>query len=179
MPLTRHGVTFTSAYLEAAAIANIGRAMLDTLEFYHPNAPDRLRIVNDQVPLFATLEADAPEDGGVEVEFMAGSFRLKPAEESDSASNPADVIEISNISGAVSQALALSRGSLIPWVVTGRVYASDQTSAPAQLPPVVNEVRSVQTLTRTVEITCSFGDAGNVAFPGLTFKRSEYPTLQR
>lgn len=179
MPLTRHGVTFRDAYLEAAAIANVKRAMLETLELFHPLAPARLRMVNDQVPLLATLEADAPEDGGLEVRFEACPFRLAPAEESDQADNPQDEIEIDNISGAVSKALRLTRGSLIPWTITSRVYASDLTDAPAQLPPTVVEVRSVQVGTKSVRITGAFGDAGNVAIPALTFKRTEYPTLAR
>jgi len=179
MPLTRHGVTFRDAYLEAAAIANVRRAMLETLELYHPLAPSRLRFVNDRVVLQAALEPEAPANGGQIVEFLACPFRLVPAEESDSASNPQDVIEIDNISGAVSRALKLTRGSLIPWVLTSRVYASDQLDAPAQTPPTVVECRSVQTTTKTVRITGAFGDAGNVAIPALTFKRSEYPTLAR
>jgi hypothetical protein len=179
MPLTRHGVTFRDAYLEAAAIANVRRAMLETLELYHPLAPARLRMVNDHKPLHATLEDDAPADGGVLVTFEACPFRLKPPEESDQADNPQDEIEIDNISGAVSEALRLTRGSLIPWTITNRVYASDQLDGPAQLPPVVVEVRAVQVGTKTVRITGAYGDAGNVAIPALTFKRTEYPTLAR
>jgi hypothetical protein len=179
MPLTRHGVTFRDAYLEAAAIAQVDRAMLDTLELYHPSAPNRLRFVNNSVPMFATLEADAPDSGGQLVEFLACPFDLKPSEESDQSSNPTDVIEISNISGAVIRALRMTRGSLIPWVITGRIYASDQLDAPAQTPPTVLEVRSVETGTSTVRISCNFGDPGNFAIPKLTFKRSEYPTLER
>lgn len=179
MPLTRHGVTFRDAYLEAISIANVDRAMLDTLELYHPAAPDRLRFVNDHVPLVAALEDTAPANGGQMVEFLACPFDLKPSDESDQASNPTDVIEITNISGGVIQALRLTRGSLIPWVVTGRVYASDLLDAPAQTPPTVLEVRSVETGTATVRISCNFGDPGNFAIPKLTFNRSEHPTLER
>jgi hypothetical protein len=179
MPLTRNGVTFTTAYLEAAAIAVADRAMLDTLELYHPALPERLRFVNDHVSLFATLEADAPADAGLEVEFLAKPFRLKPADESDQAGNPDIVIEVDNVSGAISDMLRLARGSLEPWVVTGRIYASDSLAGPAQLPPTVVELRAVQIDSTSARLTCNFGDAGNVAIPALTFKRSEYPTLAR
>lgn len=178
MPLTRNGVTFAQAYLEAASIATATRAMLDALELYHP-AFGYIRFVNDYVNLLATLEADAPDSGGMQVVWLACPMRIVPAEESDSASNPDVQIQIDNISGLVSDALAMTRGSLVPWVLTNRIYASDDTGAPAQLPPTVVEVRSIQIDSTSVTLICNFGDAGNVAIPALTFKRSDYPTLAR
>lgn len=178
MPLTRNGVTFADAMTEAASIAPDGRAVLDALELYHP-AFGRLRFVNDYVPLQATLEADAPEDGGVEVEWLACPLRLKPADESDQASSPDTAIEVDNVAGILSEALKLTRGTLIPWILTGRKYTSDDTSAPAQLPPTVVEVRTITIDGPSASLVCDFGDAGNYGVPALTFNRVEYPTLVR
>ena len=179
MPLTRNGVTFADAYLEAASIATAGRAMLDALELYPPDGRAPLRIVNDYVPLFATLEATATTDPGLEVEWLACPCRIKPAEESDSASTPEIVIEVDNLNGAISDILRETRGLRDPWVIVNRKYASDDTSAPAQLPPVTVELESVVLDGDVARLTCAFGDAGNFGIPGLTFKRSDYPGLVR
>lgn len=180
MPLTRKGVTFTTAYLEAAAIARSEVAMLSAFELYHPSLPDGpLRFVADTSVLMATLEADAPFDPSTEVEFLACPLRIKPPEESDAASAPEIVLEVDNISGAVSDALKLARGSLEPWTLIERIYAESDTSAPAMLPPRKVELRSVSINSTVASLTCSFGDPGNVRIPGLTFNRVEYPTLSR
>lgn len=180
MPLTRKGVTFTTAYLEAAAIAHVGTAMLSAFELNNEDLPDGpLRFVNDTAPLLATLEADAPFDPSTQVEFLACPGRIKPPEESDAASAPEIVYEVDNISGAVSDALTLTRGSLKPWTLIERIYASDDTSGPAQLPPRKVELKSVSITSTTASLTFAFGDPGNVRIPGLTFNRTDYPTLTR
>lgn len=179
MPLTRNGVTFADAYLEAASIAPAGRAMLDALELYPPDGRAPLRFVNDYAPLFATLEATATTDAGLQVEWLACPCRIKPAEESDSADSPETVIEVDNLSGAISDILRETRGILAPWVIVNRKYASDATGAPAQLPPVTVELQSVTLDGDKAVLSCGFGDAGNFGVPALTFKRSEYPGLVR
>lgn len=179
MTLTRKGVTFSAAYLEAAAIARIDSAMLSAFELSHPLMPAPLRFVADTAPLFATLEATAPFNPNTEVEFLASDFRIKPPEESDAASSPEVTLEIDNISGAVSDALKITRGSLDPWVLIERVYASDDTSGPAMLAPRRVEVRAVSLTSATASLTCAFGDPGNLRVPALTFNRDDYPTLTR
>lgn len=175
MPLTRNGVTLATAYLEA--IQRADRAMLDALELNHPLV-GRIWFVNDYQSFFATLEPDAP-DGAIQVEFLPCPMRIKPPEESDSASTPDISIEVDNISGMISDALKITRGSLVPWILTNRKYASDDTSAPAQLPPTQVELRSVQLDSTSARLVCNFGDAGNVGVPGLTYNRVDYPGLVR
>lgn len=179
MPLTRNGVTFADAYLEAASVAPVGRAMLDALELYPPDGRAPLRFVNDYVPLFATLEATATTDAGLEVEWLACPCRIKPAEESDTADSPEVTIEIDNLNGAISDILRETRGILVPWVLVNRKYASDNTAAPAQLPPLSVELASVTCEGDVASLTCAFGDAGNFGVPGLTFQRTQYPGLVR
>lgn len=179
MSITRNGVTFTEAYLEASAIAPINRAMLDALDLYHPIV-GHIYFVNDQTNFTAFLESDATNSrGGDSVEFLACPMRLKPPEESDTADTPDIVIQVDNLSGLVSDGLRLTRGSLVPWLLTDRKYASDDPSGPAQLPPTVVELVAVSLDETTAELTCNFGDAGNLGVPALTFNRVDYPGLVR
>lgn len=174
MSITKHGVTFEDAYTEAAAVAYAGRAMLDCFTLAHPLMPEVLYFVNDLVP----FEAYLPDDSNLRT-FEACPIRIGRPEESDQASTPEIRLEVDNISGAISDALDLIRGSLEPWVLTNYLYASDDPSAPAVSPPTVMEVTDV-TYDETVgTLSGSFGDAGNLAIPRLTFKREAYPGLSR
>lgn len=173
MPITQHGVTMQDAYLEAATAAPTDRTMLDCFSLYHPIG-GALYFVNDFEPFTALLE-----DGVTEVEFLACSVRIQRPEESDQASTPQVSISIDNISGAVSDKLKAIRGSRAPWVLTNYLYSSDDPTQPAVMPPTVMEIVPVKVDSQTATLTGSFGDAGNVAIPALTFKRAAYPGLVR
>jgi len=153
--------------------------MLDMLELYHPLAPARLRWCNNIVAVTATLEDTAPADAGEAVEWLGMPTRIVEPDESDSASNPDTVLQVDNVSGGLSDALRITRGSLVPWILTNRKYASDDLSGPAQLPPTVVELRAVEIDSTTARLVFNFGDAGNVGIPALTFNRTEYPGLVR
>lgn len=177
--LTRNGVSFSDAQLEAASIAPDGRAMFDMLEFFPPDGRAPFRIVNNHEAITATIEATADVDPGVAVVWRACPCRIKPADESDSASSPETVLEVDNISGLITTILGETRGIRAPWVVINRKYASDVLSAPAQLPPTVVEIANVSLEGDVAQFSCAFGDAGNFGFPGLTFQRDQYPVLER
>jgi len=174
MPITKHGVTFEDAYSEAAAIAYAGRAMLDCFTLAHPLMPETLYFVNDLQPFNAYL----PDDSN-RVTFEACPIRIGRPEESDQASTPEIRLEVDNISGQINSALDIIRGSLEPWVLTNYLYSSDDPSAPAVSPPTVMEVTGVSYDETTGTLSGSFGDAGNLAIPRLTFKREAYPSLSR
>lgn len=174
MSITQHGVTFQDAYREAAAIAYIGRAMLDCFSLAHPLMPETLYFVNDHQVFAATLP-----DGGGPVTFEACPVRIGRPEESDQASAPEIVLEVDNLSGQISDTLDLIDGSLDPWVFTNYLYSSDDPSGPAITPPTVMFVTSVEYDETTGKLTGTFGDAGNHAIPALTFKREAYITLSR
>lgn len=179
MTITRNGVTFTEAYLESMTFAPVNRAMLDALDLYHPII-GHIYFVNDYTNFFANLEADATNSrGGDQVEFLACPMRKKPPEESDQADTPDIVFQVDNLSGLVSDALRMTRGSLVPWLLTDRIYASDDPSGPAQLPPTVMEVVNISIDETTAEITCNYGDPGNLGVPAVTFNRVDYPGLVR
>jgi hypothetical protein len=174
----KHGAALSWAYLEAATTAPVARAMLHTFELYHPLS-GRHRFVADQVDLLATLEAGAPADAGIEVEWMAAPLTILRPEESDTASTPQIAISLDNVAGLMGGELRRARGSLVPWMLTERVYASDDTTGPAVLPPTTMLLNSVDLVGDAIVIHASFGDPANVNVPALTFKRSQYPGLVR
>lgn len=171
------GVSFSEALAEAAAIAPISRVVLSTFELWHPTLDEPVRIVNDYVPLMATLEADAPRNAGEEVEFLACPVSAARPEESDAAATPEVVITVANVSGIWSSALRRARGSAELWIIIERLYASDDTSGPAVLPPTSLTVTKTSISGTMVSLTASFGDAVNFSVPRATFTSRAYPGL--
>lgn len=174
MSITKHGVTFADAYTEGAAIAYVGRALLDCFALSHSLFPDgALYFVND----FQPFTASVPDIGTIT--FLARPVQIGRPQESDQASSPEIRLDVDNVSGGISRLLKLVRGVKEPIMLTNYKYASDDTSGPVVTPPTVVEVRSTSYDEQTASLSCMFGDAGNLAFPGLTFKRDEYVTLSR
>ncbi len=173
MSITQHGVTFETAYVEAAAIANTNRAMLDCYSLSHPLMPQTLYFVVNGADFTATVPGD-----GVQT-FIHAPASIERPEESDQASSPESVIAISNISGDVLRLLKTIRGSLVPLKLTSYVYSSTDTSGPVVNPPQEVFVTRTEVDEKTARLTCTFGDPGNTSFPALTFKRDEYTTLDR
>lgn len=179
----RHGVSLSEGFHEAAYTVLATRVMLNCFEFYHPiGTPDGpIYVVNNGEALLATKEDTATRDAGELVEFMAGWVRLERPEESDNAGTPELMLSVDNVSGEISDALRLVRasGSLEAWEIIERVYATDQTTGPAILPPLQMYVVDIEVNDETAQLTASMGDSVNVAIPRTTFKRSEYPGLVR
>lgn len=173
-----HGVQLSWEYLEAAATAPLKRAMLHTFELYHPLS-GRHRFVADEVDLQATLEPDAPADAGEEVEWLAAPLTITRAEESDGAASPESTLSLDNVAGLMSDELKKTRGSLVPWTITERIYASDDTGGPAVLPPTTMLLRTIDTAGQAIVMAVNYGDPANVSVPRTTFKRTEYPALVR
>lgn len=177
--ITRRGVTLSEAWQEAAAIAPVGRAILAAYELWHPSLAEPIRFLNDTEDLVATLEADAPRDAGVAVTFIACPVSMKRPEESDTASSPSLELSRPDVAGIMNQALKAAAGSLVPWTLIEREFASDDTSGPARLPPLSMELSSVTMSEAELSIAAQYDDDFNLAIPRLTFKRSEYPGLMK
>lgn len=179
MPIYRskyRGVQLSEALAQSAAIAPITYAMLSAFEVRHPSqAP--IRFVNNPEPIWATLEATADVDPSATVKFVACSVQRVKPEESAEAGTPEITITISNVSGVVTDALNAARGSLTPWLITERLYASNDLTGPAILPPITMEISRVQVYGSYVTLTASYRDPTNLGIPKLTFKLSEYPGL--
>lgn len=175
-----HGVSRSEAQLEAAFVAPVGRTMLTTFELFNSvGTVDPLYVVNDDVPFNGTKEAGAARDAGLTVEYMASQIEDSRPEESDTAPQPEISLKVSNVSGVMSRALRRARGSIEPWELIVREYASDDSSAPASLPPMGLLATGVDVDGENIVLRASYGDVANVAVPSITFKRSEHPGLVR
>lgn len=178
------GVSLSEAAAEAAAIAPVQRAMLDTLEFRRSTIvdgegdPAAIRLVNDKQDLTATLEEDAALNAGEAVLFTRCAMRPKRPAENGEASSPTFELEIDGVSSLAIGLFRQNLDSMEPVLMTYRRYASDDTSGPAELPVLTMEVTAGVVADTVLRITASFGDPINEAFPGKTYTRAEYPTLQ-
>jgi hypothetical protein len=172
------GVSYTEALLEAAHVAPTSAAVLETFELWHESLAEPIYLVSNTEDFVATKEADADRDAGLSVTYIAAPMQLEPQEENDQAAAPTVSLVLANISDIAASALRDARGSNTPWVLIERVYLSDDTSGPAQLPPLSLLVESVVLTGETLAMTLGYGDPANVSVPTLRFRRVEYPTLQ-
>lgn len=177
----RKGVTISEAYAAAAVSAPVNRVMLSCYELWHPSLPEPIRVVHDNVPFFATLEASAPRDAGQSVEHLAAWLQAGIFAESNDAATPEVQIRIDNVTGMMTDALAIARASTEfaseQWWLIERVYASDDPSAPARMPVLELTLTKVSMSGPTAVLTSSYGDPVNVNIPAITFIPEEYPGL--
>jgi hypothetical protein len=172
-----HGVSFSEALAEAAAIAPLRRVILSTFELHHSSLTEPIYIVNDYESLAATIEDGAPRNANEEVTFLACPVEVDRPEESDQAATPEVTISVANVSGIWSEALRAARGSSDLWSITERVYASDDLSSPAVLPPTTLTVTRTTLTGSMATLTASFGDSVNRSVPRITFTITNYPGL--
>jgi len=167
----QHGVSLSEAYAEAAAAAPVQRVMLATYALSHPAWDAPLYIVNDFEPFTATLETVQV------VEFIPCPVEVTPPEQSDEGKAPMLSVRIDGVSGHIVRQLDLASGTLDSITLTERIYASDDPSAPAIMPPLVLVLRNVEASETTVSGQASFGDPANTGFPGKDYLSREYPGL--
>ena len=177
--IERHGVTLGEALQEAIATARQDRAMLYAYELWHPTFTEPIYFVNNTEDLVATLEPNAPRAGSETVTFIACPVSLQRPEESDQAGVPKIVLSRPFISGLLKEALDTARGSIEPFEIIERLYASDDTSRPELLPPLTLEVTSVELAGINARLDATFGDFANISVPRAIFRRYQYPGLQR
>jgi hypothetical protein len=174
----RHGVTLSEALHEAATIAPVETVILHTFELWHPSLSEPIYVVNNFEALLATKEADAERDAGAVVEFMAASIGLQRPTETELGETPEMELVLTNVSGQVASAFRAARGSQASWEIIERLFATDDTTGPAQTPMELI-VSGAQITARTVTLRCSYGDPANIAIPRKTFRRRDYPGLVR
>lgn len=173
-----HGIQMSWEYLEAAVIAPTGRAMLHMFEMYHPLS-GRHRFVANHEDVMATLEDEAPADGGTTVEWLGAPLSINRPDQNDSGQAPQLSISMDNVAGLMAAELDITRGSRVAWEITERIYASDDLSGPDVLPPTKVLITDVAMQDAALTIRARTSDPANVSVPALTFKRSEYGGLQR
>jgi Domain of unknown function (DUF1833) len=171
------GVSYSQAYAEAATVAPVTRAMLSAYELWHPTLATPVRFVDDMADLVATIEAGAPRNAGTAQTFVACPLSIGRPEESDAAATPEVTLSREGVSGLIKQALDGARGSLVPWVLIERLYASDDTTGPAKLPVLTYQLTGADIAGAVASMRASFADPANVSVPRMTFRRTEYPGL--
>ena len=177
--IIRKGVTLAQALQEAAAVAPIYRQMLYAYELWHPTLAAPVYFVNDNADLLAFIEPAAARNANTEVEFLSCPMAVTRPEESDQPEAPKISMSRPDLAGLMRPLLAAARGTQDPWVIIERVYASDDLSGPALLPPLEVELTSIDMVGSALQISAQLDDDGTLAVPATTFRRTEYPGLQR
>ena len=177
--IVRRVVTLAEALQEAAAIAPIYRQMIYTYELWHPTLSAPLYFANDNADLDAFIEVTAERNPGVETTFLSCPLAVARPEEGDQPESPKLAMSRPDLAGLLRPLLEAARGSTLPWVLIERLYASDDLSGPAMLPPLQVELTSVDFVGSALQIAAQFDDDGTLAIPATTFRRVEYPGLAR
>lgn len=177
------GVSYSEAYAEAITVASSHRVLFDTIEMRHPefrdeaDAPYAIRVVADYEPLQATLESDAPMDAGAAVTFEPVPFELSGPDETDDSTAPSVQLAIDGVSRLVVGQLDRAVQSLAPVEVTMRVYASDDTTAPAMLPVLHMTLTDVEVGETRITARAVHYDPANRSFPRALYTVATNPTL--
>jgi len=175
----RLGLEHSEAIAEAYASSIAGDPVMLCLEIMHPDFPEPVRIVNDFRNFYATLEADAPIDAGLEVLFIPVPFRyIKPEQTADGSGAPAAVaVEIDNVSRQLAELMLLARECNSAVSVIEREYLPSDTTAPHVLPVTRLTLSNIVLTVDVVRANLSFGDLTNRKFPALTYTAEAFPGL--
>lgn len=177
----RIGIAQSEAFAEAAHFGG-DEAVLLTLAFYHPAIVDAdgneiaVYVVNDFTDLTATLEADAPLDPGGTVTFTAVPMEITLPAEGEQKQGEVR-IAISNVSRLLMPHLAAVTQSMEPVELIARIYLPSDLAAPHELPPLRVVLRGAQATAQVVTASAGFGDVANRRFPGVEYRRGEFPGL--
>lgn len=168
--------TLSEALKEAYASAPVGLIIYHTLEIRHSSFTEPIRIVRDLEDLTATLEDDAPVNGGEEVTFVRYAFDfVKP--EVNSAGVPQMQITIDNVDRIIGASIEGALGSTDLVEVTYREYISTDLTGPQNDPPITLQVMAVSVDMFKVTATCGFPDLMNRKFPTLEYTSETFPGL--
>ncbi|MCW5727257.1 DUF1833 family protein [Parvibaculum sp.] len=184
---------YTEALEEAYASAPAGVDALDTLEFRHPALGEPRRFVLDHGEKIGEseadarghtqdiygrmlrLEADAPEDGGDLVMFIATAFEVRrPASEQNRP--PELAILLDNVPGDLMAALGPAAASGEPVEVVYREYLADDPDTVHYMLRGLMLKRVAVTQLR-IEGRFGFGDLFNRSFPNAVYSIEESPSL--
>lgn len=168
--------TLSDALDEAYASAPSSEVVLHTLEIRHPDFTQPIRVVRDHQDFDAYLEADAPENPGEEVTFIAMAFDFTLPEVTKSTS-PEIEIGLDNVSGEISAYLDIAANSPDLIEVTYRPYLASDPSGPSMNPPLTLTIRSVTADIFRVKAVAGFADLANKKFPSQTYDTERFAGL--
>lgn len=161
---------------EAYASAPTEEVVLHTLEIRHPDFTQPIRVVRDYHDFTAYLEADAPENPGEEVTFIAMAFDFTLPEVTKSTS-PEIEIGLDNVSGELAAYLDTAANSADLIEVTYRPYLASDPSGPSMNPPLTLTIRSVTADIFRVKAVAGFADLANKKFPSQTYDTERFAGL--
>jgi len=168
--------TLDDALKEAYASAPSSEVVLHTLEIRHPDFTAPIRVVRDHQDFTAYLEADAPENAGESVTFIAMAFDFILPEVVKSTS-PEIEISLDNASGEMVSYLDLAAQSPDLIEVTYRPYLASDPSGPSMNPPMTLVIRSVTADIFRVKAVAGFGDLSNRKFPNQVYDAERFAGL--
>ena len=198
--------SLSAAIREAYAVAPADVVVLHTLEIRHPAFAQPIRVVRNfageaawvdlggaevravldamtpedraLVGLVARLEADAPEDAGRMVAFVALAFDLDlpPV---DSIPVPEITVAMDNVGREITNALDAAAVSQDKIEVTYRPYLSTDIEGPQMDPPITLVLSEVEADPLRVTGRARMLDIGNKAFPAKCYTAKDFPGLAR
>jgi hypothetical protein len=168
--------TLEDALKEAYASAPASEVILHTLELRHPSFTQPIRVVRDHAEFTCFLEADAPEDPGGEVTFVAMGFDFILPEVSKSTS-PEIEISLDNVTGEIIGYLDAAAQTPDMIEVTYRPYLASDPSGPQMNPPLTLVIRSVTADIFRVKARAGFADLANRKFPNEVYDAERFVGL--
>lgn len=163
--------TFTTALLEAFALAPPGVVYLKTLQLSHPSLGGQDKyIVADRVA-WTLLDENA-----VSRDFEARAFRLALPPAGDNGLQQL-TIGIDNVDLVISDFLKLCLAYTAPVAVTFRAYRSDDPNTVQNNPPLLLSLTDIEVGDIEVVGTATFADILNRSFPSELYTRDRFPGL--
>lgn len=147
-----------------------------TLEIYHPNFTEPIRVVRDREDLLAILEADAPRDPATQVTFVGFQFDIVPPDVSD-AGAPVCKIEMDNVSREILANVKLAMTSTEAISVIYRAYEENDLTGPANDPPLELTLLSISATPFRISATAGLLNFNNKKFPGMSYDATTFPGL--
>ena len=169
-------LSLEEALQEAYASAPSSEVILHTLEIRHASFTQPIRVVRDYNSLTATLEADAPQNPGEEVTFIAAAFDIKLPEVTK-ATSPEIEISLDNVTGELIGYLDAAAQTPDLIEVTYRPYILSDLSGPQMNPPLTLVVRSVTADMFRVKARAGYADLSNRKFPNEVYTASRFAGL--
>ena len=132
--------------------------------------------MKDFEDLTAYLEADAPEDPGAEVTFVAFAFEFTKPEVTPDG-RPQITVEIDNVDRQILTNIELAISASNITEITYREYLSTDLTGPQTDPPIHMSVTGVVANPMRVSMTAGFGNLANKQFPGEVYDAERFPGL--
>lgn len=169
--------TLSDAIKEAYATAPSGEVIYHTLEIWHPSFSVPIRVVQDNEPLTARIEAAAARDAGALVIFEAYAFDLVPPDQSSEAL-PQCVIEIDNVGREIMAQLDVAIFEPEPITVIYRQYlSSDLGGGPENDPPLELTVTQITATPQRIRAVAGFDNLLDRRFPAIDYELETFPGL--